>query len=314
MKDKVVVTGGAGFIGSHLVRALVPNYSVVVIDDFSSGKAQNLRSVRERARMRIVRGDVRDRFLVKSLTRKAEAIFHLAARPSVPRSIKNPVLTNSVNVDGTLNVLKCAVDNHVSKFVYSSSSSVYGESLTRLKKEELPPRPISPYAVSKLAGENYATAFYHTYGLPTVSLRYFNVYGPKQAPGPYAAVITSFVNRLLAGKPPIIFGDGKQARDFTFVSDVVQANLLAMNRERAIGEVLNVGTGRATSINDLAELAMQLCAKQKVGIIRGKSRVGDIKRSCADISKAKRVLGYSPQVQLRAGLRTVVAWLRETGR
>lgn len=287
---------------------LIRDYSVVVIDDFSSGKARNLRHMKGNANLTIIQGDVRDRALVKSATRRAKTIFHLAARPSVPRSIKNPLVTNFVNVDGTLNLLKCAVENHVSRFVNSSSSSVYGENIAPLKREDMTPRPISPYGVSKMAAESYTTAFYLTYGLPTVSLRYFNVYGPRQVPGPYAAVISSFISRAVAGKPPIIFGDGKQARDFTFVSDAVKANILASKSEGAIGETLNIGTGRATSINSLAKLIVRLSGSNSAGLVRTGPRTGDIRRSCADIAKAKRLLGYLPQVTLEVGLKTVINW------
>lgn len=290
------------------MEALLPNHVVTVLDNFSSGKLSNLSRVRKHRNLRLVSGDIRNFSTVQDAIRHSEVVFHLAARVSVPLSIREPRPTNDVNVTGTLNVLQASINNKVKKLVYSSSSSVYGESIHLNKTENARPMPISPYGASKLAAENYCVAFSKTYGLQTVSLRYFNVYGPRQRSGQYSGVISSFVSRVIAGKPPVIFGDGRQARDFTFVSDALNANLLAMETHDVDGEVVNIGTGMATSVKDLAKAVTQLCGKNGLKIAYKPRRPGDILRSCADIRKARRVLGYQPSVKLKEGLTRVIDW------
>src|SRR5438132_2114717 len=308
MSSKVVVTGGAGFIGSHLVEALIRDHVVTVLDNFSTGMLSNLSRVHKHRNLRLVSGDIRNFSTVQDTIRHSQVVFHLAARVSVPLSIQDPSLTNDVNVAGTLNVLQASINNKVKKLVFSSSCSVYGDSSALYMTEKARPMPISPYGASKLAAEDYCVAFCRTYGLQTVSLRYFNVYGPRQGSGQYAGVISSFVSRVNAGKPPVVFGDGRQARDFTFVSDALNANLLAMETHDVDGEVVNIGTGMATSVKDLAKAVTQLCGKNGLKIAYKPRRPGDILRSCADIRKARRVLGYQPSVKLKEGLTRVINW------
>ncbi len=305
-RKKVVITGGAGFIGSHLVDALLDRYEVTVLDDFSSGKISNLVIARRRYHgLSIIRGDIRDSRLVTHLLKGAAAVFHEAAIASVPKSIKRTSFTNEVNVDGTLNILNAAVANHVEKLVYASSCAVYGDGGSRSREDHLP-APASPYAASKLAGEYYCKSFYDAFGLETVILRYFNVYGPRQIPGPYSGVIVSFVERALAGDPLVIFGDGSQSRDFVHVSDVVRANLRALENNQSGGLVFNIGTGRATTVNQLARMVKEVAQKTRLRIVNGKPRPGDIEHSCADTSFARRMLGYTAKVTLREGLCTFV--------
>jgi len=308
---KALVTGGAGFIGSHLVdRLLSEGFEVVVLDNLSNGSLENIAHHMGRRDFHFVRGDIRNRQLVKRLVKDVDVIFHEAAFVSVPRSVEEPALANEVNVAGTLNLLEACLNSDVERFIYASSSAVYGESEVLPKHEGLTPQPISPYAVSKLAAEHYVRVFYEVYGLKTVSLRYFNVYGPRQRYGPYSGVITIFINRLLRGEPPIIFGDGEQTRDFTNIRDVVEANMLALKSPGAVGEVFNVATGVATTINQLARMLQEITGRQELKPIHTKPRPGDIKHSYADIGKARKILGYQPQVPLRDGLAELVEWFR----
>ncbi len=306
MREKIVVTGGAGFIGSHLVEALLPNYDVVVIDDLSSGKISNLATARRIRRFKFIEADIRDTGVVRKTLKHAAIVFHQAAKVSVPGSVKNHILANDINVNGTLNLLRLAVKNRVRRFIYASSSSVYGEQGRVPKKEQMRPKPLSPYAVSKLAAEEYCHAFYSSYGLETVSLRYFNVYGPRQRTGPYSGVINSFINRATSGLAPLIFGDGRQTRDFTHVSDVVHANVLAMTSRTGVGEPFNIGTGRSISIMRLARLIIRLTAHSTLSPILKPERAGDVRYSCADISKTKRFLGYAPRIPLEEGLQRLI--------
>lgn len=307
--SKALVTGGAGFIGSHLVDRLLGNrFEVTVLDNVSTGRMENLVHHWNRKNFHFVKGDIRDFELVKKAVMDVDVVFHEAALVSITRSVENPVLTNDVNVTGTLNLLKACLDVGVKRFIHASSSSVYGEIETLPKHEDLPPQPISPYAVSKLAAENYVKVFHEVYGLETISLRYFNVYGPRQAYGPYSGVITIFINRLMNNQPPIIYGDGEQMRDFTYVQDVVEANILAMEKKSAPGEVFNIGTGVATTINQLATLLLQIVGKVNLKPVYENPRPGDIRRSYADVSKARGILGYQPKVALRDGLEKLVEW------
>ena len=306
---KLVVTGGAGFIGSHLAEELVvAGYPVVILDDLSTGKIENIKELLEKDNVDFTQGSVADLPLLNRLFQNACFVFHLAALPSVPRSIENPQATHEVNVNGTLNVLLAAKENRVKKVLYASSSSVYGDTPTLPKKEDMMPRPLSPYAVAKLAGEYYCQVFSKVYNLPTVCLRYFNVYGPRQDPdSQYAAVIPRFIKEAVEGKPPTIFGDGEQTRDFTFVKDAVAANILAAQSDA--GGIYNISRGESITINRLAELVTRLIGN-KVEPIHQEPRPGDIKHSLADISKAKS-FGYEPKHDLAAALAETIRWFNE---
>jgi UDP-glucose 4-epimerase len=306
---KVLVTGGAGFIGSHLVEELVRRgHQVVVLDDLSTGKVENIERLLKGANAELVRGSVTDLSLVTGLVKDVAYIFHLAALASVPRSIENPRACHEVNLSGTLNVLLAAMEKGVRKVVYSSSSSVYGDAPTLPKREEMAPQPLSPYAVAKLAGEYYCQVFNEVYKLPTICLRYFNVYGPRQDPNSqYAAAIPSFIQRALAGDPPIVFGDGEQTRDFTFVKDAVAANILATESEAS--GIFNIGSGQSITINRLVKLVLELTGSQVKPVYR-QLRAGDVRHSLADISRAK-AFGYEPQYDLRAGLSETIEWFNK---
>lgn len=305
---KVIVTGGAGFIGSNLVDELSKKHSVTVVDDLSTGKMENIAHLKN---IDFILGSITDLGLLKRAFEGAECVFHLAALPSVQRSVDDPLASNAANVDGTLNVLLAARDCGVKKVVYASSSAVYGDEPTLPKKEDMMPDPLSPYAVGKITGEYYAHVFSDLYGLRTVCLRYFNVYGPRQDPtSEYSAVIPIFISRILAGEAPVIFGDGNQTRDFAFVQDVVRANILAMEKERAEG-VFNIACGKRTSLNHLAGIIMEIVGL-KVGLIHEKPRQGDIQDSLADISAARNELGYEPEYDLMSGLSKTVDWFGES--
>jgi UDP-glucose 4-epimerase len=302
----VVVTGGAGFIGSHLAEELARRcYSVIILDDLSTGKLENISHILRPANQQteFIHGSITELPLLTKLFRGVDYVFHLAAMPSVPRSIENPRASHDANITGTLNVLLAARDAGVKKVVYASSSSVYGDTPTLPKREDMPPNPQSPYAVTKLAGEYYCQVFRQVYGLPTVCLRYFNVYGPRQDPNSqYAAVIPRFVHRAVNSKPPVIFGDGEQTRDFTFVKDTVEATILAAETD-ATG-VCNIGRGERISINRLAELVIKLVGNS-VEPAHEEPRPGDIKHSLADISRARQ-FGYNPRYDLEEGLRQTI--------
>ncbi len=304
--QRAVVTGGAGFIGSHLVEALVSRgYQVTIIDDLSTGKKQNVGKLLG-DKVDLIQASVTDPSLLTKLFQNIDCVFHLAALPSVPRSIEAPLASHQVNITGTLNVLVSARDNGVSKVVYASSSAVYGDTPLLPKREDMPPNPQSPYAVTKVSGEYYCKVFQTVYGLDTVCLRYFNVYGPRQDPNSqYAAVIPRFISRALEGNPPIIFGDGEQTRDFTFVRDAVEANILAAESD-ATG-VFNIGSRSRTTINELAKLIARLLATG-VKPVYQEPRAGDIRHSLADISKARQI-GYNPKYSLEEGLKeTIREW------
>src|SRR5713226_5663730 len=304
-----LVTGGAGFIGSHLVDGLLESgHAVRVIDDLSTGNLANLTHVRPRIEM--IEGDITKSETVRSAMRGVEWIFHQAALASVPRSVADPVSTNRVCVDGTLNVLLAARDAKVKRVVYAASSSAYGASASLPKRETDPTLPLSPYAVAKLAAEHYCAAFTEVYGLETVRLRYFNIFGPRQPPdSPYAAVLPLFFEAMLAGRSPVIYGDGQQSRDFTYVADAVQANLRAATAPKASGKVYNVACGSRTS---LLELVAQINALLGTNLqpIHEKPRPGDVKHSQADITPAKIELGYSPQFDIDQGLRKCLDYFR----
>jgi nucleoside-diphosphate-sugar epimerase len=304
---RYLVTGGAGFIGSNTVDELVRRgHDVVVLDDLSTGKAENLIEVQEKVELR--RHSVTDLDRLREACRGVDYVLHLGARTSVPRSVKDPLETNRVNVDGTLNVLVAARDAKVKRVVFAGSSSVYGETPTLPKREDMRAAPISPYGLSKLAGEIYGQVFQRCYGLEFVSLRYFNVFGPRQDPGsPYSGVLSLFNAALLSGTQPTVYGDGEQSRDFTYVGNAVEANLLACEAKRAAGLAINIGTGSRYTLNQTLTLLEKITgrpAKAKYG----PPREGDIHDSQADISRAKDVLGYNPRFGFEEGLKNTWEW------
>jgi UDP-glucose 4-epimerase len=309
--DRILVTGGAGFIGSHTVDALLENnVRVFVLDDLSTGSFANLQQRKNTHDLTFVRGSVVNYKRVEALARRTDAIIHLAAVVSPFISTRQPMLTNMVNVSGTLNVLEAGRRAHAKRVVYSSSSSVYGNLRSNKISENSPLNPITPYGISKLAAEKYCHAYCTEYGLSTVSLRYFNVYGERQSSNPYSGVIAIFAKRLLAGLPPKIRGDGEQSRDFIHVSDVVAANLLALRSPKATGTTVNIGTGIRTKIKTLASTLSALTGRLEIQAVNISRRPGDIRDSCADISDALKLLGFHPKVSLLEGLRLVVEWMR----
>ena len=307
--SEILVTGGAGFIGSHIVDRLVEEgYKVRVLDNLSTGEKKNLAQHKNKKSFQFIEGDIRNFDLVKKAVEGVDAVIHEAALVSVTRSVEDPLLSNEVNVTGTVNLLKACIDTNVKRFVLASSCAVYGDSKILPSHENLVPKPLAPYAADKLAAENYAKVFHEVYGLETVSLRYFNVYGPRQKYGPYSGVISIFINCLLENEAPIVFGDGKQTRDFINVKDVVKANMLALSKQKAAGEVFNICTGEATTLNKLAETIQKIMNKTDLKPVHFEPRPGDIKHSYGDINKAKRNLEYTPKVQLEEGLTEIVKW------
>lgn len=308
MRDPTcVVTGGAGFIGSHLVDALVrTGRTVRVLDDFSTGRVTDLRAAMRSGRVEIVRGSVKDLKTVTKTLQSARVVFHLAALTDHRVAVNNPLLLNATNVTGTLNLLNVAVKSHVECFVFASSAAVYGESGHPSMAENAPANPINPYGASKLASESYCRAFQRTYGVDTVCLRYFNVYGSRQRASGEAAVIPEFLKKIRERKPLRIRGTGHQVRDFIHVDDVVNATLLAAEKQRASGRVLNVGTGTPTSILALAKQLLVLTGQARLRKLHLSSRPGDIMRSCAETSKASEILGFCPKVSLEDGLRSLI--------
>jgi len=303
---KIIITGGAGFIGSNLARKLSENNKVIVIDNLSTGQYNNIIDLKKSGKIQFLKGTITDLKFLKQIFKGADYVFHQAAIPSVPRSIKDPVNTNRTNINGTLNVLIASQENNIKKLVYASSSSAYGNTSILPKKESMYPQPLSPYAVSKLVGEYYCKVFTEIYSLPTASLRYFNVYGPRQDPkSEYAAVVPRFITRILKDKKPVIFGDGKQTRDFTYIKDVIYANILAAE-SKSTG-VFNIGNGNNISINSLANIIMEICGK-KLDLKYDDPNPGDVKDSLADISEANQKLGYKPEFDLKKGLEETVKW------
>ncbi len=304
-----LITGGAGFIGSNLARFLLgQGCRVRILDDLSTGRQENLSRIQ--SEVDFIRGDIRDLDTVRKAVQSCDLVFHLAALPSVPRSIADPGTSHSVNVNGTLNVLLAARDAEVRRVVLASSSSVYGDQKELPRVETQPPRPLSPYAVSKLTGEYYARSFSVVYGLDTVSLRYFNVFGPHQDPNsPYAAVIPRFMEALSQGQSPVIYGDGSQSRDFTFVENVCRINWLAATVAQPLaGEVFNVGCGHSFTLLEILERLVQILGAGQVKPVFEAPRAGDVKHSLADIGKARRILGYAPEPDLTDELRLTCEW------
>jgi UDP-glucose 4-epimerase len=305
-----LVTGGAGFIGSHITERLInEGHHVRVLDDFSSGREANLQSFR--SGIELIRGDIRDLKLVREATKSVDVVFHEAALGSVPRSVADPITTHEVNITGTLNVFLAARDAGVRRVVYASSSSVYGETPELPKREEMVPQPLSPYALSKVAGEHYASVFKHVYGFEIVSLRYFNIFGPRQDPeSQYAAVIPRFITALLEGKSAVVYGDGHQSRDFTYVENVVNANLLAAQAEGVAGRAFNVACGGRYSLLDLLA-KVKLMLGTDLDPIHEAERAGDVRDSQASIEAAENALGYKVSVGFEEGLRRTVDWYRD---
>ena len=312
-KELYLVTGAAGFIGSHIAEALVNRGDRVrALDNLITGRRENLSPIADR--VEFIEGDIRDYATTLRAVKDASVIFHQAAVPSVPRSVADPALNHDINVNGTFNVLMAAREAGVRRVVYAASSSAYGETEVLPKREDMPPSPLSPYAASKLFGEYYCQVFARVYKLETVSLRYFNVFGPRQDPSsPYSGVISKFVTALLGGETPVIYGDGEQSRDFTYIANVVDANLRAAESNiagDAIGQVINLGIGERVTLNQLlAEL--QKIIGTNIPARHEEIRAGDVLHSLADISRARELIGYSPLVGLAEGLKQTVAWYRE---
>lgn len=316
MAMSVLVTGGGGFIGSHLVEALLQRgASVRALDNLTTGHRTNLVGAlahpEAQKTFTFIDGDVTDRKTVREAIEGVDYVLHQAALPSVQRSVEDPITSNQVNVVGTLNVLMAAQEAGVRRVIYASSSSVYGDSPQLPKIESMPTNPLSPYAVSKLAAEAYCRAFTRVYGLETISLRYFNVFGPRQDPNSlYAAVLPRFIEALLSQKPPVIYGDGVQSRDFTYIENVVQANLLALDAAGASGEAFNIACGESVTLKAVLECLAEF-SNQVVAPEYQAPRAGDIKHSLADISKAERLLGYRPVIPFREGLKRTLEFFRQ---
>jgi nucleoside-diphosphate-sugar epimerase len=307
--SEILVTGGAGFIGSNLVdRLLEDGFKVKVIDDLSTGDKQNLAHLENNESFEFIEGNIQDFDLIKKTVKGVDAVFHEAALVSVTRSVEDPLLSNEINVKGSLNLLKSCVNANVKRFVYASSCAVYGDAKVLPIPEDLSAKPLSPYAVDKLATENYAKVFYEVYGLETVGLRYFNVYGPRQKYGPYSGVISIFIKRFLENKPPTIYGDGEQTRDFVNVKDVVEANMLTLSKRDIAGEVFNISSGKAFTINKIVKIIQKITNKESIDPVYAEPRLGDIKHSYAKITKAQRNLQFEPKVQLEKGLEQLIKW------
>lgn len=308
--DKYLVTGGAGFIGSNIAEELVKRgYSVKIIDNFLTGKRENISSFLDK--IELVEGDIRDYDACRRALEGVDFVLHQAALPSVPRSIEDPLLTTDINIKGTLNILIASREAKVKGFVFASSSSVYGDDPNLPKKEGTVGNPLSPYAISKLTGEKYCRVFSQIFGLSTVCLRYFNIFGPRQDPSSqYAAVIPNFITRMLKGESPTIFGDGEQTRDFTYVSNVVEANILASKAQGVSGEVFNIACGERTTVNSLVSNLNEIL-KEEINPSYAEPRPGDVRDSFADMSKARKMLKYEPLVPFGKGLEETIRWYRE---
>jgi nucleoside-diphosphate-sugar epimerase len=308
---RYLVTGGAGFIGSHVVEELVRRgHQVTVFDDLSAGKESNLASIRPQIDLRVA--SITDLAAIRTACVGMDYVIHLAARTSVPRSVQDPLETNHININGTLNVLVAARDARVRRFVYAASSSAYGEVPEQPKRESMPPVPISPYGVTKFVGELYARVFGHVYGLENASVRYFNVFGPRQDPtSQYSGVLARFMLAILEGRQPVVFGDGEQSRDFTYIANVVDETLRACEAPGASGKVFNGGTGARVTLNDVLKLLEKITGR-KIQARYEPPRAGDILHSQADVSLAREVLGYQPLVLFEEGLARTWQWYQST--
>ena len=305
-----LVTGGAGFIGSNICRKLISQGCFVrVIDNLLTGKKSNLSDIINKIDFN--EADMGDENIARTAMKDIDVVLHQGALPSVPKSIDNPAATHKHCVDATFTLLLAARDAGIKRFVYAASSSAYGDTLTLPKIETMPTAPLSPYAAAKLAGEYYCSVFYRSFGLETVSLRYFNVFGPYQDPTSlYAAAIPAFVTSILKDEPPTIYGDGEQSRDFTYIDNVVEANLLAAQTEQTAGEVINIACGQRVTVNEIIDMINDLVGKN-IKPIYVDSRPGDVKHSLADISLAQKLIGFKPNVSFREGLRLAIDWYRE---
>lgn len=308
--ESFLVTGGAGFIGSNICRRLVSEgHFVRVVDNLLTGKKSNLADIIDR--LEFMEADMGDEDTARSAMKNIDVVFHQGALPSVPRSVDDPASTHKHCVDATFTLLLAARDAGIRRFVYASSSSAYGDTPALPKLETMPPQPLSPYAVGKLVGEYYCSVFYQVFGLETISLRYFNVFGPCQDPtSQYAAAIPAFVTAILRDEPPTVFGDGEQSRDFTYVDNVVEANLLAARAERTTGEVINVACGKAITVNAIIDMINELVGKN-VKPVYADPRPGDIKHSLAGINMAQDLIGYEPTVTFELGLQRAIDWYRD---
>lgn len=306
-----LITGGAGFIGSNMAGFLLEKGEKVrIFDNFETGKRENLAEIADR--IELVEGDIRDIEICRKSTAGADIVYHLAALGSVPRSLKDPATTSAVNIGGIVNMLIASRDAKVKRFVFSSSSSVYGNSKVLPQNESLPLEPISPYGASKAAGELYCKVFYECYGLQTISLRYFNVFGPRQDPtSQYAAAIPLFVSALLRNKPPTIFDDGQQSRGFTYIENVTKANWLAANAKETRGQAINISTKTAVTVNTVVNTIRKLLKKENIKPVYAPPRPGDIKHSLADVALAKKIIGYEPFVSFEQGIAKAINWYKE---
>jgi nucleoside-diphosphate-sugar epimerase len=312
LSGKILVTGGAGFIGSHIAAALAAQGAKVrILDDLSTGHRENLDEIG--GDIDFVEGSVADPVALDRALEDVELVFHEAAIPSVPRSVENPEQTHVASVDGTFSLLVAARDKGVQRLVYAASSSAYGDQPTLPKDEAMLPDPLSPYAVAKLVGEYYCQVFSRVYGLETVSLRYFNVFGPRQDPGSqYSGVVSRFISSLLSGERPVIYGDGEQSRDFTYIDNVVHANLKAAETTTGVGKVINVANGERITLNELLSELKSLTGKDDVTAEYFDARIGDVRHSLADISLARDHLNYKSQVGLREGLQRTIDWWKSS--
>ena len=303
-----LVTGGAGFIGSHIAAALVDQGATVrIIDDLSTGYRRNIEQLA--SQVDFIKANVRDDRALRRALADVELVFHEAAIPSVPRSVENPVESHEATANGTFAVLLAARDQKVRRVIYAASSSAYGDQPELRKHEEMRPAPLSPYAAAKLMGEYYCQVFTHVYGLETVSLRYFNVFGPRQDPtSQYSGVISRFMDALVSGKQPVIYGDGEQSRDFTYISNVVEANFRAVESSAAVGKVINVANGESVTLNQLLDTMKSIVGKGDVAPRYEPPRRGDVRHSLADLTRARELLGYKPKVALEDGLRRTFDW------
>lgn len=310
--SKYLITGGAGFIGSNIVKKLLDlGESIRVVDNFSTGRKENIQEFFGNLNFEFLEGDLTDLAVAKKSVKGVNFILHEAAVPSIARSIEDPIRSNDANIRATLNILIAAKEEGVKKFIYASSSSIYGDAEKSPKKEDFPINPISPYALTKYAGERYCQLFWRIHKLPTISLRYFNVFGPKQNPdSQYSAVIPKFILALLKKESPVIYGSGEQSRDFTYIANVVAANLLAIKAEKGFGEVYNIACGKETNLNELFSIINRIIGSDIKPDYK-EFRQGDLLKSRADITKAKKVLNYSPVVDLKEGLKNTVEWLRK---
>jgi len=308
LTGRVVVTGGAGFIGSHIAQNIASSGAkVIILDDLSTGHRENVEELT--GDIELVEGSVADSEVLNRVLKGAELVFHEAAIPSVPRSVENPTQTHIASIDGTFKLLLAAREQNVRRVVYAASSSAYGDQPTLPKVEAMAPDPLSPYAVAKLVGEYYCQVFTRVYGLETISLRYFNVFGPRQDPGSqYSGVVSRFISSLCSSDTPVIFGDGEQSRDFTYIDNVVSANLKAATSSGGVGKVINVATGERITLNKLLNELKELIGRPDVVVDFREPRVGDVRHSLADISMAREFLGYEPQVGLREGLQRTIDW------